>query len=528
MAHAATGLERVVGLLRQDFDAALLDLDGVLTATAALHAAAWKALFDPLLAERGQPPFDPETDYRRHVDGLPREDGVRAFLEARGIVLPEGPQAAGDSPFSVQALAAAKQACFLRQLRRQGVRPCAGSERFLRLGRGAGLRTAVVSSSRNAGAIVQAAGLAGLLDARVDGRTLRRQGLRGKPAPDMFLEACRRLEVPPARALAVEDAEAGVQAARAAHCGLVVGVAAEADRARAAALRRAGADAVVPGLWALQPLACELPSALDDPAPVMACVLQPAAALFLDFDGTLSPIVARPGDAVLAPPVRALLRRLARHRRVSILSGRDLAALRTRIDLDELWYAGSHGFEIAGPDGVHWEHPRAQGSRGQLDRAETRLRSLTAGFPGTEVERKAFAVAAHYRRLAEHRVAAFLSAFDTLAEGMPCLRPGSGKKVRELRPDIDWDKGQALQWLSRAQGLQPGRACRLYVGDDLTDEDALAVLGPADIGIVVEAGRRPSRAHYRLHDPAAVSALLGLLAERLEQAGAGEGAGAHR
>jgi alpha,alpha-trehalose phosphorylase len=226
------------------YDAVLFDLDGVLTSTAALHAKCWKAVFDEVLDDwtrrTGEPqdPFD-ESDYLAHVDGKPRYDGVRDFLQSRGI-----------DGFDVDAVADRKQALVEEALARDGVEAFPGSVQWVLHLLRTGVRTAVVSSSANAGDVLRAAGIAGLFELTVDGHDVATLGLRGKPAPDGFLEAARRLGVAPARAVVVEDALAGVAAGRDGDFGLVIGV------ARSAAyqdLRSAGADIVVDDLGDLLP-----------------------------------------------------------------------------------------------------------------------------------------------------------------------------------------------------------------------------------------------------------------------------------
>ena len=237
------------------YAAVLFDLDGVLTSTATQHFAAWKATFDDLLraqAERTATPFVPfeHTDYLRHVDGLPRFDGVRSFLAARGIQVPEG--AADDPPDAdtVHGLGNRKNDLVNAFIASEGVEVFAGSVALVEQLRARGVRTAVVSSSRNCLAVLKAAGIVDLFDARVDGVVAAELGLPGKPAPDTFLEAARRLDVSPGEAVVVEDALSGVEAGRAGGFGLVVGV----DRAgQAQALRQAGADVVVSDLGDLLP-----------------------------------------------------------------------------------------------------------------------------------------------------------------------------------------------------------------------------------------------------------------------------------
>lgn len=231
--------------------ACLFDMDGVLTRTATVHAAAWKTMFDEFLrawAEKaGEPfvPFDPVADYDRYVDGRKRLDGTRTFLTARKIAIPEGsPQDPADA-FTLHGLGERKNQLLLSLLAKEGVDVFNGSVRFVRAVRDAGLRTAVVSSSANTARILDAAKIADLFDARIDGVTARRRHLKGKPAPDMYLAGAEALNVGPSETAVFEDALAGVRAARAGGFTPVIGV----DRTgQAEALRENGADIVVTDL----------------------------------------------------------------------------------------------------------------------------------------------------------------------------------------------------------------------------------------------------------------------------------------
>jgi beta-phosphoglucomutase family hydrolase len=229
-------------------DACLFDLDGVLTRTATVHAAAWKEMFDGFLRdwadEHGADfvPFDAGDDYDRYVDGRPRADGTRTFLAARGIELPEGQDDDPPGTRTVAGLGNRKNEIVLRRIRADGVEVYESSVAYVRAVRSAGLRTAVVSSSANTGDVLAVTGIGDLFDARVDGVVARERHLPGKPAPDTFLAAAAALDVPARRAVVFEDALAGVAAGRAGGFALVVGV----DRVgRAGELRRHGADVVV-------------------------------------------------------------------------------------------------------------------------------------------------------------------------------------------------------------------------------------------------------------------------------------------
>ncbi len=233
---------------RREFDAVLLDLDGVLTATARLHAAAWKQMFDDYLRKRseaiGEPflPFDIATDYKEYIDGKLRYDGVRSFLASRGIRLPDGEPSDSPDQETVCGLGNRKNKLVRDLMHRQGVDVFESTVQWVRDLRAAGIKTAVVSASKNCEEILRTAGIADLFDLRVDGVVAERLELPGKPAPDTFLEAARELGVEPERAAVVEDAIAGVQAGRAGNFGLVIGVDRKGDPE---SLARNGADIVV-------------------------------------------------------------------------------------------------------------------------------------------------------------------------------------------------------------------------------------------------------------------------------------------
>jgi len=231
--------------------ACLFDLDGVLTQTAKVHAAAWKAMFDQFLRQRAEATgapfreFDIDSDYARYVDGKPREDGVKSFLESRGIDLPQGKP--GDPPEAetVVGLGARKDQRFQQVLQDQGVEVYDGSVRFVEAVRDAGLRRAVVSSSRNTREVLNITGIADLFEVRIDGVVAAEEGLPGKPAPDTFLAAAAKLSMDPKMCAVFEDAVSGVQAGRAGAFGYVIGV----DRfGRPEVLREHGADIVVSDL----------------------------------------------------------------------------------------------------------------------------------------------------------------------------------------------------------------------------------------------------------------------------------------
>ncbi|ALP53928.1 hypothetical protein Tel_12725 [Candidatus Tenderia electrophaga] len=506
------------------FDAAVFDLDGIITRTADLHAAAWKAMFDDYLKQRSGPgqfrPFDRHGDYRRYVDGKPRYEGVRSFLESRAIELPDGRPEDGPDQETIYGLGQRKNRLFLDLLRHQGVEVYSSTLQFIRRLRQAGLGIAVVSSSRNCAAVLEAADVADLFDARVDGRDLQRDALAGKPAPDMFREAARRLAIAPHRCLGIEDATAGVAAAHAAGYAHVIGV----DRAgQAKDLREHGADTVVEDLGEVVLCADHsdkphpaLPSALDSLDRIVPDA-DGDVALFLDFDGTLTPIVSQPDQAALSTTMRTTLQHLAGLCELAVISGRDLADVRRRMGIEGIWYAGSHGFELTGPGGQHDEYQEGGAYLPKLDQAQRQLNDQIGDIQGCLVERKRFAIAVHYRQVdnddAVNEIKQTVKQIHSAVEG---LRLSTGKMILELRPDIDWDKGKALHWLMQMMDLDPARFRPIYLGDDVTDEDAFREIKGEGVGILVAPADQPTRARYRLADVDAVQTFLQRFGQRLE------------
>jgi len=481
--------------------AVILDMDGVITQTAKLHARAWKSLFDEYLRQRASregtsyEPFDSDRDYREYVDGKPRHDGVQSFLESRAIRLPLGDEQEEPNSETMHGLGNRKNKIFHELLQQAGVEVYRDTVEQIETWKRAGLKVAVISSSRNCEAVLRAVGLLDVFDAKVDGNDLARLELNGKPAPDIFLHAAKRLGVEPAEAMVIEDAIAGIQAGREGGFGTVVGVARgrEPD-----AYRRAGADRVVHDLRELGALQQD-PSGEGlgtAPAPALQHLAAIAdrlqgkeLALLLDYDGTLTPIVRRPEEATLTAEMRSLLSALAEYCSVAIVSGRDRRDAEQMVQLENLVYAGSHGFDIRGPDGLEMQQQEAREALPELDAAERALRRRLAPIGGARLERKKFAIAVHYREVSgEERIRQVEDAVDaTLAEGAG-LRKRGGKKIFELQPDVAWDKGHAVSWLREALGLDRPDVAVMYLGDDVTDEDAFRVLSEKEKGMGIRVG----------------------------------------
>jgi alpha,alpha-trehalase len=498
---------------RRAIDAVVFDMDGVVTRTAAVHAAAWKTLFDDFLERRAAggldwTPFDIDGDYRVYVDGKPRYDGVRSFLASRDITLPEG--APDDSPDmeTVCGLGNRKNGHFIAQLERNGVQPFESTVRLVRCLQQLGIGTAIISASENATAVLRAAGIGTLFPVQVDGLVARRLGLPGKPDPAVFLEATRELDSVPERAIVVEDALAGVEAGRRGGFAHVIGV----DRTGYPdALRESGADVVVPDLTDVTTDPWTLPSALTCAADITRRIGGTPPAVFLDYDGTLTPIVARPELATLSAAMAELLRDLSARCPVAILSGRDLADLQAMVKLEGVVYAGSHGFDVDAPEELGGRVRRGEDFADVLAAARARLKEAVAPIADAWVEDKAFAVTLHFRQVAADDTPAVEAAFADVADAFPDLRRTVGKKVLELRPNVEWDKGRALQMLLESID-RSGPHFPLFVGDDETDEDAFRAVAGKGIGIRVGDPHVASAAEYFLADTDEVGTFLEKLA----------------
>lgn len=236
-------------LHEKQIKALIFDLDGVVTQTAQVHAQAWKSMFDAYLKNRGEKegktyePLDIRTDYREHIDGIPRYDGVRNFLRSRGITLPEGTPEDDEGEETVAGLGNLKNMYFQELLKQSGVEVFDDTMAWLRHQRQQKMPIAIISASKNCVDVLHAAGIEHLFEAHVDGLQSAQLGLKGKPAPDIFLEAARRLGMPPEQCAVFEDARKGVQAAKAGNFGLVVGIDRHHD---AEGLKASGADLVIP------------------------------------------------------------------------------------------------------------------------------------------------------------------------------------------------------------------------------------------------------------------------------------------
>jgi trehalose 6-phosphate phosphatase len=344
---------------------------------------------------------------------------------------------------------------------------------------------------------------------------LRDAGVRlDRSGAAAFVETAAALAVRPGRCAVVTSTEQGVTAARAGGFALVVAV------DPAGSLRSRGADAVVEDVKDIDIRAGDRRmSELPDGLQALDLTSERPPAVFFDFDGTLSEIVNDPDSAQLADGAADALTSLSAQCPVAILSGRDLADVRQRIGLPGLWYAGSHGFELTGPDGRHHQNAEAAESVPVLADAAAALADQLGDIPGVAVEHKRFGVAVHYRNAARDRVGEVAAAVRSAGQ-RAALRVTTGREVIELRPDVDWDKGKTLRWVLDYIRDNEGSSSLLpiYLGDDITDEDAFDAVADDGIAILVrhsDDGDRATAARYALDDPDRVREFTERLARRL-------------
>jgi trehalose-phosphatase len=369
--------------------------------------------------------------------------------------------------------------------------------------RGIDVATAAHSSSPNCQHALKSAGVDVLFDVCID-------GIGGESRTAVLADAAHRLGVRPQRCVVVEDTCAGVTAGRDGGFAVVIGI----ERTGQGDLLRCGADAIVADLADVavrrgDKRISTLPNALTSYGQLIGITSARESLMFLDYDGTLSPIVSDPDAAALVGGAAEALELVGAVCPVAILSGRDLADIRARVGIPGIWYAGSHGFELTGPEGTYHCNEAAAASVPLFEQAAAELTSALATIAGVRIEHKRFAVAVHYREVAPEHVDAIVALVHHIGH-RDGLRVTSGRMLVELRPDIDWDKGTTLAWI-RDRIDPAGALLPIYIGDDLTDEDAFDAVHFDGIGIVVghdEDGDRKSAAHFSLQSPEQVREFL--------------------
>jgi trehalose 6-phosphate phosphatase len=261
----------------------------------------------------------------------------------------------------------------------------------------------------------------------------------------------------------------------------------------------------------------DLPNALAQIDHILKAVSGREMCLFLDYDGTLTPIVANPDEAILSHKAREVIKELSGQITVAIISGRDREDVSAKAGINNIIYAGSHGFDISGPNGLDMEHESGEKIIPVLDSAEKHLKEKLRPISGVQIERKKYALAVHFRNAKDNVLPEIKWTVSEVLNSHNELKKGSGKKIIELKPEIDWHKGRALIWLMEKLQLKRDKYIPVFIGDDVTDEDALRVVREDGIGIITGSHNQTTAASYRLDDPDQVIAFLEKLKNLLDR-----------
>ena len=528
---------------KYSFKSVIFDLDGVITKTALVHAAAWKEAFDQYLRlreKRDKEPFREFThqnDYLPFVDGKPRYKGVKSFLESRGINIPYGEPTDSPDAETVCGIGNKKNAKFCQVLKTKGVEVYLSTIELIKSLEASGVKIGVASSSKNCKEILETAKIEDFFKTRVDGVVSVEMGLLGKPEGDIFVTAAFNLGTIPAESIVVEDASSGVAAGRNGGFGLVIGLARENNQKE---LLENGADLVVTDLseinldlieqwfhkkprdlfqnWDKESGEIE---SLEGKEKSTKAIVNPSylnsgksllfnekkIVFFLDYDGTLTPIVSRPELAKISKEMQDSVKKLSQKYTTAIVSGRMREDVEKLVGIPGLVYAGSHGFDIKGP-GVTMVQPQAKETIPLVSKVIERLKKELSNLEGVIIEEKKFSAAVHYRLAQKKDFPRIKTLIDKIIQENKLLRLMEGKKVFEILPAIDWNKGKAVKWVMNALGINWEDFSVVYIGDDTTDEDAFRVVSTRGMSILVSDKLKASAADFVLSSPKDVRELF--------------------
>ncbi len=522
------------------FQSVVFDLDGVVTKTATVHAHAWKKTFDNYLKlreKRDKEPFREFTyqyDYLNFVDGKPRYQGVKYFLESRGIYLPFGDPSDSPDKETICGIGNKKNQLFNELLQKEGAEVFPSTITFIKNLKENGIKIGVASSSKNCLPILKSVNLEDFFESRVDGIVSAELNLKGKPEADIFVTAAKRLGALPENTVVVEDASSGVEAGRNGGFGLVLGVARENNFEE---LAKHGADLVVSDLAEIdiqiindwfnrkpKPFFKNYDTLKNAPtmlpekhSKVKDIFINPyyqrtgksvlntdkKMVFFLDYDGTLTPIVESPELAVISEEMKQTVEQLAKIHTVAIVSGRMREDVQNLVGIKGIFYAGSHGFDIKGPGGFTMIHPIAKKTIPLIAEIIEQLKETFQNIEGALVEEKKFSVAAHYRKVKKQTDLQFIEeTVNNIIKKYDELKLLKGKKVFEILPNIDWDKGKAIRWIMNALEIPWETTSAFYIGDDTTDEYAFRTIITRGTAIMVtDEHLQQSTADFQLNSP---------------------------
>lgn len=484
----------------------IIDLSGVLINTTLLNKIAWEKVLNHFLKEHNARYLFNEEDYYSFIEGKPKYERLQNYLGKLNIELPYGNTTDSAGYHSICSLEKKKTKAFTQMLKKGEMDVYENAMQKIKLWKEKGIKTAGVSSDENFNKALESTETGNLFDVLIDAHASRKRGLKEKPEADLYLEAAKELDLPPESCILFDDTVQGLQAGNKGNFGLVVGVN-RADNRKL--LSENGADLVIDNFdefnlsddpeiaaWFEQPI----PPFASEYVKIAKAVYEKTPVLFLDYDGTLTPIVQRPEAAVISEEMKVVLDECASKFKVAAVSGRDMDDLKSRINLENVIYAGSHGFRISGPEGLYMEHEKTDEILPRLGSMEQKLKEAFDNVTeGVQVERKRYAIAVHYRNAKPEDTPFIREKVLELTQNSEGFKVGEGKKILEIKPDIDWHKGKAVLWILDKLGLTDNtRYIPIYIGDDVTDEDAYRALKDRGIGIQVGPGAENTAAQFRL------------------------------
>ncbi len=488
----------------------IFDLDGVITDTRVPHIKAWESTLNKFInakrrtSQRASGEYHEflQSDYRDFIDGRPRVEGIKNFLTSRGIEF---------NDVEVDNISSEKNQLYLKILKGSGVKIIRDTLIFIHNLKKENIPVGVVSSSMNAHKILDECGIKDFFDVVITPVEALKRSLRGKPSPDYFLEASRSLHVHPSHSSVIEDSVAGVKAAREGGFGEVIGMDHEGDLQNINALKSEGANIVVDSLLKLKISRTfkRLPNILKDLHKSIFLKDLKDYFLFLDFDGTISPIISDPSKAELLDGVFDLISELSHYLKICIITGRDTEFIQNKIMIKNLVYAASHGFDISFSHDFHYEPEVTKEFINELNDGEFYFNKLLGFIPGIVMERKKYGLALHYRMIKSTEMREkIIHEVKKYAAKRVVFKIHEGEMVIELLPNLNWDKGKAIIKIYEVMNLDKNQHPPLYIGDGKTDEDAFKEMRNWGVSILVSFEARPSMASFHLRGPEEVKAFL--------------------
>lgn len=491
----------------------IFDMDGVVTQTADLHCKAWKVVFNQFFRQiKEKDYYFTLKDYLYYFDGIPRIDGVINFLNACKIDGNKITNKYGSLKKAVEEICKIKNNLFLSMIDENKVKVFPDALEFIKYLLALNYKVAIISSSKNCQIILDKAGIIHLFSICIDGESAERKNIPGKPHPGIFLEAAKQLQLLPEQCMVIEDALAGVSAAKQGQFGLVVAL----DRKNKLfnEFKQYDPDYILRDLSKNQVnLYKTFDSSKAAPAinalPILSSALiqQKEIVVFLDYDGTLTPIVDRPQDAHLSSVMKESILQLCKNYLTIIISGRELSNLKEKVGVETLFYAGNHGFEFESPKNFNFSYEIGKEYIEDIQSIFKKIYSILKDVKGCIIENKKFTLSIHYRLVHETNYELISSTIDFLLPSYPKLSRHAGKKVIEIRPNIPWNKGIFSINLLKNMKKDNPNVIPIYIGDDLTDEDAFQLFNAN--GITIKVGQGSStHAHYFLESPNEVRLFL--------------------